>query len=120
MEMDSSQQRQTMEGPTCHVPFAMKLGFTDDVTEAEADLLFEEEFNSKNEDDEELLHDRSLLRKLVTNFKNLHKSKGPNTDIQPTVQEEEIWEGMVMKLITSVLVKKEVTNLVLILKKKTV
>ncbi|CAH9085308.1 unnamed protein product [Cuscuta epithymum] len=93
MEMGSSSNaRQTKEGPTTELPFIVDLGFKDSILEAEAGLLFEDEVNSENEDDEELIHARLLLKKLVTNSKIAGKSKYHNTTGNETLVQEEVGE----------------------------
>ncbi|CAH9089866.1 unnamed protein product [Cuscuta epithymum] len=77
-------QREAMK-----VPFIVDLGFEDVILEAEAGLLFEEEMNSENEDDEELQEGRILLRKLVTNDKSVGKSKRGKKDKENSVDHED-------------------------------
>ncbi|CAH9099871.1 unnamed protein product [Cuscuta epithymum] len=89
------------------MPFVVDLGFEDD------GLLFEDEMNSENEDDEELRHGRTLLRKLVTNDKSLGKNKREKKDKQYTFEEEEPLVGDRLKLViqtTLVQVMKGVIN----------
>ncbi|CAH9102040.1 unnamed protein product [Cuscuta europaea] len=100
MENDKSDERQGHENPIAEadtesgasVPFIVDLGFDDSVLEAEADLLFEDEFNYENEDDEELKHGRVLLGKLVTNQKGVGKSKGHKSTNHNILEEDLVVE----------------------------
>ncbi|CAH9131884.1 unnamed protein product [Cuscuta epithymum] len=72
----------TNQSPTTRTGFdsgvqeaVVNIGFEDPGVEAEANLLFEEDFNSENEDDEELLHGRLELKKLVTKRKSVARGK---------------------------------------------